>query len=172
MNWFLIFLNPYCLTLHYRNPKYITVCYTPSLLPCFLRLHHLHDCTWINRCIPIVFYSKYVYISVTMVTTRRMAAAEADPTTPPSVNRIDCPNNTFFSILLFPILQPQCLFYPQCSVLRGNLIGLVIFLISLAFVCGAVLRRLKICRLVLLMDMVRSILINTASRFRRRPRRR
>ena len=37
-----------------------------------------------------------------MVTTRRMAAAEADTTTPPSVNRIDCPNNTFFSDTVVP----------------------------------------------------------------------
>ena len=37
-----------------------------------------------------------------MVTTRRMAAAEADPTTPPSVNCIDCPNNTFFPDTVVP----------------------------------------------------------------------
>ena len=49
-----------------------------------------------------------------MVTTRCMAAAEADPTTPPSVNRIDCPNNTFFpdtvvphSAATVPILPPM-----------------------------------------------------------------
>ena len=62
-----------------------------------------------------------------MVTTRRMAAAEADPTTPPSVNRIDCPNNTFFfdtvvphSAATVPLLPPM-----QCLVKKPHRIGII-----------------------------------------------
>ena len=62
-----------------------------------------------------------------MVTTRRMAAAEADTTTPPSVNRIDCPNNTSFfdtvvphSAATVPLLPPM-----QCLVKKPHRIGII-----------------------------------------------
>jgi hypothetical protein len=62
-----------------------------------------------------------------MVTTRRMAAAEADTTTPPSVNRIDCPNNTLFfdtvvphSAVTVPLLPPM-----QCLVKKPHRIGII-----------------------------------------------
>jgi hypothetical protein len=56
-------------------------------------VHNLKHFTRIICRISIVLYSKSVYISVTMVATRCMAAL-TDPTTPPSAKRIDCPNNT------------------------------------------------------------------------------
>ncbi len=71
-------------------------------------------------------------------------------------------------ILLFPILQPQRVFHLQCRVsmtkiVIPNLVGLWIFLISLASVCVVVSRRYTICWPMSLRDMVPSITITRQS---------
>ena len=58
-----------------------------SVIPHFLPVHNLMHVTWIICCIHIVSYSESVYVPVTMVKTRGMAAL-TDPTTPPSTKLI------------------------------------------------------------------------------------